>query len=288
MARPLDEVADIDSIRYDDLSYDGEHGRVGVTLFMPSARQLGLRGDPDLVVPYSAGWSEGRGAAVAACEALTQVANVMSVAVTYPKKSLAVGEILPFRAAVFQEVLTYLKEETHYDSYDIVVCGYSRGTAAARLASVALAAQVRGICLVAPTWYEADVKPLQLAQKGLVESAKGARHGSWMDKLGLVGKTAKLAQELVTHPLELRKDVAAVAADGTADLHSLVDAGLRVGVVAGTEDDVCSLPAIRDAIAELHDPDHVDFREVDCDHYSYFLAPGPLAEIAAQIVSLGE
>ncbi|MBK8468966.1 MAG: hypothetical protein IPL45_03985 [Actinomycetales bacterium] len=61
MARPVDGLSrgDIDAVRYDDLSFEGVHGHVGVTLFIPSIRQIGILGEPDIVVPYSSGWGEG-------------------------------------------------------------------------------------------------------------------------------------------------------------------------------------------------------------------------------------
>lgn len=279
-------MADIDSIRFDDVSFEGEHGRVGVTLFMPSARQLGLQGAPELIVLYSAGWGEGKGATEAACQALARAANVMTVAVNYPKKSLAVHEIVPFRTEVLCEVITTLREHTYYDHYDIIVCGYSRGTAPARLAAIEKHDDVCGVCLVAPTWFKENVKPLELAQKGLAESARGVRRGSWMDRLGLVGATARLAQELVTHPLALRKDVSAIAEDGAADVAALLATGINVSVVAGVDDEVCGIEGIRHVLEEVGHVDNVSFREVDSDHFSYFLQPTPLKAVAEQIQAL--
>mgnify|MGYP007068820147 FL=1 len=103
MARRLEEVTrgDIDAIRYDDLSFDGSHGHVGVTLFMPSIRQLGIKGEPEIISPYSAGWGEGLGAARASCEGLVRSANVMAATIEYPRKRFAVHEILQFLTEVF-------------------------------------------------------------------------------------------------------------------------------------------------------------------------------------------
>lgn len=290
MARSLYDVADIDSIRYDDVSFDGEQGHVGVTLFMPSARQITLRGAPDLVVPYSAGWGEGKQAADVACQALTKAANVMTVSVTYPRKSLDVSEIVPFRTAVFAEVIDHLHEHSHYDHYDKVVVGYSRGTAPARRAAVQMHDRISGIALIAPTWFKAGVKPIELAQKGIAESVKGARRGSWLDRMGLVGATVRLATELVAHPLELRKDVSAIAEDGAVDLVELLGTGLNVSVIAGRDDEVCSIDGIQHVLDQLaedgEDIERIDYREVDSDHFSYFLNPTPLRAIADQVLRL--
>ena len=89
MARRLEEVTrgDIDAIRYDDLSFDGSHGHVGVTLFMPSIRQLGIKGEPEIISPYSAGWGEGLGAARASGEGLVRSANVMAATIEYPRQA---------------------------------------------------------------------------------------------------------------------------------------------------------------------------------------------------------
>ena len=48
MAVPVDAVtrADVDRIRYDDLSFETTYGRVGVTVFMPSVQQVSDNGMP--------------------------------------------------------------------------------------------------------------------------------------------------------------------------------------------------------------------------------------------------
>ena len=148
MARRLEEVTrgDIDAIRYDDLSFDGSHGHVGVTLFMPSIRQLGIKGEPEIISPYSAGWGEGLGAARASCEGLVRSANVMAATIEYPRKRVAVHEILQFRTEVFGEVIRHIRERTMYDWATLVVAGYSRGTAPARMATVEHERRVAARC----------------------------------------------------------------------------------------------------------------------------------------------
>lgn len=271
---------DIDAVRYDDLSFEGVHGHVGVTLFIPSIRQIGILGEPDIVVPYSSGWGEGLGAARASCESLVRAANVMTATIEYPRKRVAVHEILPFRTKVFGEVITQLRERSLYDWAPLIVAGYSRGSAPARLATIENPDAVDGILLVAPTWFTEQVKPFDLAARGLQESARGMAAAGWLDKIALVGTTARLAGEMLSHPLELRNDIAAISQESATDLQELLDVCPRVGVVAGREDELCQMKGIRGVIDKLSDISAIDYREVDSDHFSYFLAPKPLRVVA--------
>jgi len=273
MARRLEEVTrgDIDAIRYDDLSFDGSHGHVGVTLFMPSIRQLGIKGEPEIISPYSAGWGEGLGAARASCEGLVRSANVN----------------LQFRTEVFGEVIRHIRERTMYDWATLVVAGYSRGTAPARMATVEHADVVDGVVLVAPTWFSQQVKPRDLAARGLHESARGMAQAGWLDRLTLVGASVRLAQEMLAHPFELRNDIAAISQEGAADLQD-GDTGVRVGVVAGRQDELCQVDGIRTVVDRLPEPAAVMYREVDSDHFSYFLSPKPLKVVAEVVTALGD
>ena len=153
VARPLEGVtsADADVLRYDDLSFYGVHGRVGLTLYMPSARMVAIHGAPDIVAPYSAGWGEGLTAARTACEALTRTAHVMAVVIEYPRRRLGVSDILPFRTTVVTEVVRHIMTQTVYDSTQMVLTGYSRGTAPARRASLACSDPVSYTHLTLPT-----------------------------------------------------------------------------------------------------------------------------------------
>ena len=290
MARRLEEVTrgDIDAIRYDDLSFDGSHGHVGVTLFMPSIRQLGIKGEPEIISPYSAGWGEGLGAARASCEGLVRSANVMAATIEYPRKRVAVHEILQFRTEVFGEVIRHIRERTMYDWATLVVAGYSRGTAPARMATVEHADVVDGVVLVAPTWFSQQVKPRDLAARGLHESARGMAQAGWLDRLTLVGASVRLAQEMLAHPFELRNDIAAISQEGAADLQDVLDTGVRVGVVAGRQDELCQVDGIRTVVDRLPEPAAVMYREVDSDHFSYFLSPKPLKVVAEVVTALGD
>ncbi len=283
MARPVEGVTrgDIDAIRYDDLSFEGAHGHVGVTLFMPSARQIGIHGEPDIISPYSSGWGEGLGAARASCEGLVRAANVMAATIEYPRKRMSVNEILPFRTEVLGEVIRHIRERTMYDWASMIVAGYSRGTAPARLATVEHADVVDGVILVAPTWFSQQVKPRELAARGLQESARGMAQAGWLDRLTLVGASVRLAQEMLAHPFELRNDIAAISQEGAADLQDVLDTGVRVGVVAGRQDELCQVDGIRAVVDRLADPTDVIYRDVDSDHFSYFLSPKPLKVVAA-------
>ncbi len=289
MARPVEGVtrSDIDAIRYDDLSFEGAHGHVGVTLFMPSIRQVGIQGDPEVISPYSAGWGEGLGAARASCEGLVRAANVMAAAIEYPRKRMSVSEILPFRTEVLGEVIRHVRERSIYDWATMVVAGYSRGTAPARLATVEHAEVVDGVILVAPTWFSQQVKPRDLAARGLHESARGMAQAGWLDRLTLVGASVRLAQEMLAHPFELRDDIAAISQEGAADLQDVLDTGVRVGVVAGRQDELCQVDGIRTVVDRLADPSTVIYREVDSDHFSYFLSPKPLKVVAEVVGALG-
>ncbi|MEI2766083.1 MAG: hypothetical protein V9F82_10405 [Dermatophilaceae bacterium] len=288
MARPVEGVtrADADVLRYDDLSFYGVHGRVGLTLYMPSARMVAIHGAPDIVAPYSAGWGEGLTSARAACEALTRAAHVMAVVVEYPRRRLGVADILPFRTTVLTEVVRHIMTRTIYDTSAMVLTGYSRGTAPARRATLACSDLLAGLCLVAPTWFERELAPHELAARGLAESARGMTRGSWYDRLGLFAANARLAQEMMAHPFDLRNDVAAISQEGVEDLADVLSTGLPVGVVAGRQDELCPIAGIRAVIDGLGDHG-VDFREVDSDHFNYFLHPKPLAVVADLITGLG-
>jgi pimeloyl-ACP methyl ester carboxylesterase len=291
MARPVDAVssAHVDAIRFDDVSFRGTHGEVGVTVFMPSARQVGVLGQPEIICPYSAGWGEGLGAARTACEALVRSANAMAVTIEYPKKRLAIHDIQDFRTEVFGEVLRHLAEDTVYDFATPIVTGYSRGTAPARLAAVEHADVVSGVVLVAPTWFPHGIRPHELASRGIAEGAGAmARTTNWLDRFNLVGASMRLAQEMLAHPIELRNDIAAISQESAADLADLLDTGLVVGVVAGIEDELCQIDGIRGVVDKLPDRSVVDFREVHSDHFSYFMAPGPLAVVADVVRGLAD
>ena len=289
MARPIEGVTreDIDATRFDDVSFDGTYGRVGVTVFLPSARQIGLFGDPDLLCPYSAGWGEGLGAARTAAEAITRTANAMSVVVEYPKCRLAASQILGFRTTVFGEVIRQLRDHTMYDFATTVVVGYSRGTAPARLAAIQHAEIVHGLVLVAPTWFTTAITPHELAQRGIAEGAGAMVRSGWLDRLNLVGASVRLAQEMLTHPWALRNDITAISQESAADLDEIVAAGLRVGVVGGRQDELCDITDIRQIIDRVHDRNAVDYREVDSDHFSYFLRPSAARIVADVITAAG-
>jgi len=283
MARPVGEVsaADIDAIRFDDVSFEGTHGRVGLTVFMPSARQVGILGQPEIICPYSAGWGEGLGAARTACEALVRSANALAVTIEYPKKRLAIRDIQGFRTEVYGEVLRHLSEHTVYDFATTVVTGYSRGTAPARLAALEHADVVSGVVLVAPTWFGQQIRPHELATRGILEGTGAmARTSNWLDRLTLVGASVRLAQEMLAHPIELRNDIAAISQEGAADLGELLGSGLRVGVVAGVDDELCQIDGIRGVVDKLADRSLIDYREVHSDHFSYFLSPPTLGVVA--------
>ncbi|MGV1007022.1 MAG: hypothetical protein ACOYBY_00225 [Dermatophilaceae bacterium] len=288
MARPVEGVtrSDIDVTRYDDLSFDGRYGRVGVTLYLPSVRSVQMHGSPDVVVPYSAGWGEGVQAAQMACEGLARTINVMSVAIVYPRRRLGVSDILPFRTEVFSEVINHIKEETVYDESRVVVAGYSRGTGPGRLATLECSAYVTGLALVAPTWFPVAVTPHGLAARGLAESARGITRGSWFDRLGLIAASARLAQEMLAHPLALRNDVTAISQEGAADLESVLDEGINLSVTAGIYDELCPVTGIRQVVESLPERCYVDYREVPSDHFSYFLSPKPLRIVADQVAQL--
>lgn len=288
MARPVEGVtrSDIDVTRYDDLSFDGRYGRVGVTLYLPSVRSVGIHGSPDVVVPYSAGWGEGTQAAQMACEAMARSINVMSVAIDYPRRRLGVSDILPYRTEVLTEVVNHIKENTIYDDSAVVMAGYSRGTGPARLATLECTSHVIGLALVAPTWFPVAVTPHELAVRGLAESARGITRGSWFDRLGLIAASARLAQEMIAHPLALRDDVAAISQEGVADLAEVLDKGIDVSVTGGIYDELCQVAGIRQVVEDLPDRYYVDYREVPSDHFSYFLSPKPLRVVADQLAKL--
>jgi hypothetical protein len=289
MARQVDAVTrdDIDVVRFDDLSFDSRHGRVGVTIFLPSIRQIGLFGDPEVVCPYSAGWGEGLGAAQTACEAIVRSSHAMAVAIEYPRRRLSVAQILDFRTEVYGLVLRQLRERTTYDQATLVAVGYSRGTAPARLAAVEHADVVGGLLLVAPTWFSAQITPHELASRGIAEGAGAMARAGWLDRLNLMSASMRLAQEMIAHPLELSNDITAISRESAADLDEVLDAGLRVAVVGGRQDELCEIEGIRGVIAKVRERDRVDYREVDSDHFSYFVKPQPQRVVATLIQGLG-
>lgn len=283
-AVPVDSVtpADVDALRYDDLSFSTKHGPVGVTVFMPSVLQATEDGPCEVLVPYSAGWGEGRGAAENACQALARAGRTMAAVIDYPDVRLRVHDIVPFRTEILSAAVRFLRQESPYDDLDIVVAGYSRGTVPARHAALEQADLVRGLSLVAPTWFAGPTEPFELARKGLAEGARGMLGSGWLDKWDLLTASARLVQEFVTHPIALRNDVAAIAQEGVTDLREVIDAGVAVGVVAGSRDEICPMAGIRSVVALLAD-EPLDFREVESDHFCYFLKPAPVAQISRQI-----
>lgn len=290
MAIHLDAVTNehVDSVRYDDLSFETEDGLVGLRLLMPSVRQITIRGEPEIVVPYSAGWGEGRGAVDVACHALVTAGNVMAAAIDYPRRRLRINEIVPFRTRILSQAITQLRENLPYEPLSIVVASYSRGTVPARHAVQEQREAVSGLSMVAPTWFEGRVQPGELARKGIAESARGIRREGWIDKMGLLAAGARLAQEMVQHPFALRDDVASIAQEGAADLEDLLDAGTRVGVVAGLQDELCTVAGIRTVLAGVSHAEPVDYCEVNSDHFGYFIRPAPLRAVVDQIAGLAK
>lgn len=276
----------MDATRFDDLSFEGRYGRVGVTLYLPSVRSVAHHGWPDVLVPYSAGWGEGSGATALACEAMTRTINAMTVAIEYPRRHLGVADILPFRTEVFSEVVTHLKERTHYDDATLVVAGYSRGAGPGRLAALECAQYVDGLAFVAPTWFPVAVTPHELAVRGLAESARGITRGDLLDRLSLLAASVRVAQEMLAHPFALRNDVAAISNEGVADLEEVLDAGIKVCVTAGTYDELCQAEGIRGVVEALPDGYYVDYREVPSDHFSYFMSPKALRVVSDQVAAL--
>ena len=145
---------------------------------------------------------------------------------------------------------------------------------------------MQGLALVAPTWFPVAVTPHELAARGLAESARGITRGSWFDRLGLIAASARLAQEMLAHPLALRNDVTAISQEGVADLESVLDLGINVSVTAGIYDELCQVTGIRGVVESLPDRYYVDYREVPSDHFSYFLSPKPLRVVADQVAHL--
>lgn len=290
VAVPVDSVtrADVDSIRFDDLSFLTRHGRVGVTLFMPSVLQVTEEGEPDLVVPYSAGWGEGRGAAELACQSLAREGNLMAASIEYPPTRLRMHEVVPFRTEILTDVIDQLRSGP-YGDLRIVVQGYSRGTGPARHAAVQRADHISGLSLVAPTWFSDQVHPRELATRGIAEGARGIIRENWVDKWGLLTAGARLAQEMLAHPIALRNDVAAISQEGAGDLREVLASGLRLGVVAGLHDELCEVVGIRRVLDELTPAEaaRVDYREADSDHFTYFWKPDPLRTVVAQVLGLG-
>ena len=63
----------------------------------------------------------------------------------------------------------------------------------------------------------------------------------------------------------------------------MLDAGLRVAVIGGRQDELCEIEGIRGVIAKVRERDRVDYREVDSDHFSYFVRPQPQRVVAELI-----
>ncbi|HEX2705989.1 MAG TPA: hypothetical protein VHM65_09540, partial [Candidatus Lustribacter sp.] len=209
-----------------------------------------------------------------------------AVSIEYPRKNLAIHDIVPFRTQVLSDLIVHIKEQTEYDRLKLVLIGYSRGTVPSRHAATEQSRYIDGLSLIAPTWFREVVRPRELAQKGLAESARGIMRESWVDKWGLISAGARLAQEMLTHPIALRNDVASISEEGAADLEQVLTRGVRVGVVAGLRDELCEVDGIRQVLGALSQPLAVDYREVESDHFYYFVKPSSLKVVAEQVTRL--
>jgi hypothetical protein len=110
-----------------------------------------------------------------------------------------------------------------------------------------------------------------------------------VDKWSLLTAGARLAQEMLAHPIALRNDVAAISQEGAGDLREVLESGVRLGVVAGLHDELCEVVGIRRVLDELTPAEAamIDYREADSDHFTYFWKPDPLRTVVAQVLGLG-
>lgn len=260
-------------------------GRFGLRVYSPIKSQIQERGLPQGTVVYSPGWAQGTDEVNAISRRLAQEAHVYAVATKLPDGDHSVEDMVPFRADVVHATLDSVRDITA--DLPTVICGYSRGSSPASIVAGDRPEAVDGVQFIAPTWFEKSRSASALAVGGVSEGFESLFRGTLRDRAELVRIGRHAVKEVMSHPLELRRDVYAIAQSSQpADLVQRLEPIAGIGVVAGQRDRLCPPDGVIATAKQIQasKPDRlVDIAVVNTSHLHYFEDRLAIRTIAQQI-----
>ncbi|HRC28368.1 MAG TPA: hypothetical protein PKV96_03190 [Candidatus Saccharimonas sp.] len=282
------------AVREEKIDVSTKFGRMVLHVYAPSAFTQQRYGAPDILVPYSQGWAEDEAMVRAASSSLADGGNFMVAGVTYPDHRIAmsVRDEPNYRREAFMTALEAILREKG-DDWTTVLHGYSRGNEAIIDAALAASQYVHGLSFAGPAWLTPGERPHTMMGKGLREGIYSLRREDIPGKIGLAQAALGLGYSLVTRPLALRNDVAAITDTDpslvASKLQRVVAQGIPLSVMIGTEDNICPEPGIRAVIDHVGVPDTmppIDVKRTDVTHFGYYSHAWSLAAIVRQIEQL--
>jgi pimeloyl-ACP methyl ester carboxylesterase len=206
-------------------------------------------------------------------------------AVKLPDGNHDVASMVPFRTDVHRAVSQAMLEM--YPDDPLVLVGYSRGSSPAAYIAGEMASDIAGVSFIAPTWFSDEHTPLSLAIRGIEEGVGAALKESPRDRVELIRLGFHAVKEFVRRPMELRRDVSAIATEARPrDLIERLQNVPRIGVVVGDHDGVCREAEIISVAEKIvdSDPDRpVYIRRVKTGHFPVFTNPESRKTIIRQI-----
>lgn len=279
------------AVREERIDVATQFGRMVLHVFSPSAFTQQRYGSPNVLVPYSQGWAEDEAMVRAACSALSDGGNFLVAGVTYPdhRITMSVRDEPAYRREAFMTALKAILQEKGSD-WTTVLHGYSRGNEAIIDAALATPESVHGLSFVGPAWLMPGEQPHTMVGKGLREGLYSLRREDIPGKIGLVQAAFGLGYSLVTRPLALRNDIAAITGTDpvlvAAKLQRVVDQGIPLSVMIGSEDNICPEEGIMRVVNDIKPPDTlppIDVERTNVTHFGYYSHARSLAAIARQI-----
>ena len=261
-------------------------GRFGLRVYSPSDRRIQeLQRLPDLGVSYAAGWMQGIDATNDIATRLARDGHMRVGAVKLPDGNHDVASMVPFRTDVHRAVSQAMLEM--YPDDPLVLVGYSRGSSPAAYIAGEMASDIAGVSFIAPTWFSDEHTPRSLAIRGIEEGVGAAIKESARDKAELLRLGFHAVREFVRRPMELRRDVSAIATEARPhDLIGRLQDVPRIGVVVGDHDGICREAEVLSVAKEIASSDRnrpVDIRRVKSGHFHVFTNPESRRTIINQI-----
>jgi hypothetical protein len=269
--------------------YERELGKFGVRVYTPNIRQIdALEREPELNVAYGPGWAQGVDATNEIARMFAKEGHMRFASIKLPEGTHDISGMVPFHTDVLRAGTELMLAE--YVG-PLVIESYSRGSMPATIVAHELSSDIAGVQYVEPTWFENEHTPLSLAARGVGEGIGSLlRRDSFSDKLDLLHMGAHALKEAIHRPLELRRDVSAIADEARpTDLIERLARVRTLGVVVGRFDGICRRQEVLSVAQEIADSDpgrEVDILEVDIGHFNPFKNRRSRAEIIDQLYRL--
>lgn len=262
-------------------------GRYAIRVYGPTDEQRKQRSDhPSVLAVYSQGYLQGLDQVNAICSRYAQYANAYVVATKLPEKDLTVNDPAAFRKDVAHATVSFLQKSEH-GNLPIVLSGYSWGTHPASGAAGERPNDIAGLQLIAPTWFEDEQSPSQLALRGIGDGFESLVGGSFRDRFSLIRIALHSLKEASAHPMRARSHVGSIAqSPHPEELIEKLALVRGIGVVAGRRDKICIEDGIEELAHQIKDSDPtrlVDIRKPDVSHIRIFANDSSMHEISDQL-----